>query len=266
MANHKFVLKHLWTDNGLVCANVDEVGLIVICPENVFFNGNTDSLRKYWIDAPNGIRYRKITTTKSCYLPYPPSIYKTNLESQPHLHSCVHESFKKFCSILKIQYDYVIPRQEFDLSGNLTFDCTGDGHFKKFEYDSNGRCIYDEITWQPKRIGGTPEVFWIKYEYDSYGIVINETNSHGEWKKSIRNDDGSYSVLNDDGIESTYIYNTSGNVISIKSSDGTWSKYEYDSNGNETVYENSHGFWFIADYDSNNNIVNMDYQKTVINF
>jgi YD repeat-containing protein len=165
-----------------------------------------------------------------------------------------------------MHYDYIITKREFDSSGNLVFECPGYAYFRKMEYNSSGLCIYDEITWQPKRIGGTPEVFWIKYEYDSYGIAINETNSHGEWKKSIRNDDGSYSVLNDDGIESTYIYNTSGNVISIKSSDGTWSKYEYDSNGNETVYENSHGFWFIADYDFNNNIVNMDYQKTVIKF
>lgn len=64
---HKIILTHLWLDKGFLLAR-DITGLqFMICPEDVFFAGANDSLKKGWVTNVDGKRYRKIKKTKQCY-------------------------------------------------------------------------------------------------------------------------------------------------------------------------------------------------------
>jgi hypothetical protein len=64
---HKIILTHMWIDHNLLLAR-DITGLLfMICPEDVFFAGPDDSLKKGWNITSNGKRYRKIKKTKQCH-------------------------------------------------------------------------------------------------------------------------------------------------------------------------------------------------------
>jgi hypothetical protein len=67
MNSKKLKLTHLWIDQGLLFAKDVSGSLFTICPEEVFFMGPQDSLKKCWTQNSAGIRYRKIRGTKQCY-------------------------------------------------------------------------------------------------------------------------------------------------------------------------------------------------------
>jgi len=67
--NNQLILTDLWIDDSLLMAKDLQVGFLVLCSEDAFNLGHTDSLKKHWTTSRLGIKYRKIRGTKRCYSP-----------------------------------------------------------------------------------------------------------------------------------------------------------------------------------------------------
>jgi len=104
-------------------------------------------------------------------------------------------------------------RFEYDENGKVIFDGDSGG------YDDNGNEIYEEYD----------DGSWVKYEYNDNGNIIYSEDSDGFWRK--------------------WEYDDRGNIIYYENSDGRWKKYEYDDNGNPKYFEDADGNWEIQKYD-----------------
>jgi hypothetical protein len=92
MDNNELSLTHLWLDHGYLMAHDKYAGSIILCTEEAFNLGKTDSLKKNWKVSGSGYRYREIKRKKKCFAPVPVNLLmRFSIEHS----DLIKKSFKK---------------------------------------------------------------------------------------------------------------------------------------------------------------------------